>query len=107
MSDTSKENEKAPEDKDIEKILKTGTVSAGDGGSLIHCISIIGQIEGHYILDQTQKATKYEQLLPLLFSIEESPDVQGLLVLLNTMAILKAPSQVKLCLRHVPARLPW
>lgn len=74
-----------PDDGDIEKILKTGTVSAGEGNSCIHCISIVGQIEGHYILDQTQKATKYEQLLPLLFSIEESPDIKGLLVLLNTM----------------------
>ncbi len=89
---SEKQNEKhqqkkadAPDEHDIEKILKTGTVSAGEGESCIHCISIIGQIEGHYILDQTQKATKYEQLLPLLFSVEESPDVQGLLVLLNTM----------------------
>lgn len=60
-------------------------MSAGEGQSCIHCISIVGQIEGHYILDQTQKATKYEQLLPLLFSIEESQDIKGLLVLLNTM----------------------
>ena len=79
------EREEAPDEQDIEKILKTGTVTASDGASCIHCISIVGQIEGHYILDQTQKATKYEQLLPLLFSIEESRDVQGLLVLLNTM----------------------
>ena len=78
-------NQNTPDDGDIEKILKTGTVSAGEGNSCIHCISIVGQIEGHYILDQTQKATKYEQLLPLLFSIEESPDIKGLLVLLNTM----------------------
>lgn len=78
-------DQNTPDDGDIEKILKTGTVSAGEGNSCIHCISIVGQIEGHYILDQTQKATKYEQLLPLLFSIEESPDIKGLLVLLNTM----------------------
>ncbi len=84
------ENEKpkdnaAPDKNDIEKIIKTGTVAASDGDSIIHCISIVGQIEGHYILEQTQKATKYEQLLPMLFSIEESPDIAGLLVLLNTM----------------------
>ena len=90
MSEKSTENEnekekEAPDGKDIEKILKTGTVSAGEGESCIHCISIVGQIEGHYILDQSQKATKYEQLLPLLFSIEESRDVKGLLVMLNTM----------------------
>ncbi len=88
MRENTKEKEKdnaSPDKNDIEKILKTGTVSAGDGDSIIHCISIVGQIEGHYILEQTQKATKYEQLLPMLFSVEESRDVSGLLVLLNTM----------------------
>ena len=49
------------------------------------CISIIGQIEGHYLLPEGQKATKYEQLIPLLVSIEESDDVDGLLIILNTM----------------------
>lgn len=83
--DKSKKDEHTPDEQDIENIIKTGTVSAGEGQSCIHCISIVGQIEGHYILDQTQKATKYEQLLPLLFSIEESQDIKGLLVLLNTM----------------------
>ena len=83
--DINNDKENTPDEHDIEKIIKTGTVSAGEGESCIHCISIVGQIEGHYILDQTQKATKYEQLLPLLFSIEESRDVKGLLVLLNTM----------------------
>ncbi len=75
----------APDSSDVENILKTGTVSAGEGEGRIHCVSIVGQIEGHYILESSQKSTKYEQLLPLLFSIEESPDVSGLLVLLNTM----------------------
>ena len=83
--DINNDKENTPDEHDIEKIIKTGMVSAGEGESCIHCISIVGQIEGHYILDQTQKATKYEQLLPLLFSIEESRDVKGLLVLLNTM----------------------
>ena len=49
------------------------------------CISIIGQIEGHYFLPEGQKATKYEQLIPLLVSIEESDDIDGLLLLLNTV----------------------
>lgn len=49
------------------------------------CVSIIGQIEGHYFLPEGQKATKYEQMIPLLVSIEESDDVDGLLILLNTM----------------------
>ena len=49
------------------------------------CVSIVGQIEGHYFLPEGQKATKYEQMIPLLVSIEESDDVDGLLVILNTM----------------------
>ncbi len=49
------------------------------------CISIIGQIEGHYFLPEGQKATKYEEILPLLVAIEEDEEVDGLLVILNTM----------------------
>ena len=51
----------------------------------IHCISIIGQIEGHQILPDDVKSTKYEHILPALAAIEESPDIRGLLILLNTM----------------------
>ncbi len=49
------------------------------------CISIVGQVEGHYLLPEGQKATKYEHLLPLLVSIEEDDETDGLLVILNTM----------------------
>ena len=51
----------------------------------IECISIIGQVEGHYLLPEGQKATKYEHLLPHLVSLEEDREVDGLLILLNTM----------------------
>lgn len=50
----------------------------------IHCITIIGQIEGHALLPQEQKATKYEHLLPELAAVEESENIDALLVLLNT-----------------------
>ncbi len=50
-----------------------------------YCISIIGQIEGHYTVEAGQKATKYDHLLPLLVSLEESEKVDGILILLNTM----------------------
>lgn len=69
----------------LEEIFKSGGVTAGGEGSAIHCLSVIGQIEGHYLLGEGQKATKYEHLIPLLVSIEENPDVKGLLVVLNTM----------------------
>lgn len=78
--------------KDQEKnIKKQATVD--DSGVLIvenenetfYCLSIIGQIEGHYILDNTQKTTKYDHILPLLVALEESDRVDGVLILLNTL----------------------
>ena len=51
----------------------------------IHTLTIIGQIEGHQVLDSSTKTTKYEHVLPLLAAVEESDDVDGLLVLLNTV----------------------
>ena len=51
----------------------------------IHCLSIIGQIEGHFVLDSTQKATKYEHIIPIVCAVEENDDIKGLLLLLNTM----------------------
>ena len=51
----------------------------------IHCLSIIGQIEGHYLLPEGQKATKYEHIIPELVEIEESREIEGLLIILNTM----------------------
>ena len=68
-----------------EEIEKTGTVLSRGAEETLHCLSIIGQIEGHYILPGDQKSTKYEHILPLLVSIEEDPSVDGMLMLLNTM----------------------
>ncbi len=51
----------------------------------IFCLSIIGQIEGHYLLDSTTKTTKYDHVIPLLVSLEESKDVDGILIVLNTL----------------------
>lgn len=64
---------------------KNGSVVVKNSGGSIHCMSIIGQIEGHYISPENQKATKYEHIIPLLAAIEESEEIDGLLVMLNTM----------------------
>ena len=80
----SEEKEKTAES-ELEEIFKSGGVTAGTTGNTIHCLSIVGQIEGHYALGEGQKATRYEHLIPLLVSIEESEEVKGLLVILNTM----------------------
>ena len=61
---------------------KDGAVSTD---TRIHCLSIIGQIEGHYLLPEGQKATKYEHIIPELVEIEESREIDGLLIILNTM----------------------
>ena len=51
----------------------------------IHTLTIIGQIEGHFASEQNQKSTKYEQLVPLIVALEQSEDVEGILIVLNTM----------------------
>ena len=51
----------------------------------IHCVTIIGQVEGHQILGEDTKTTKYEHIMPLLAAVEEAPEVGGLLILLNTV----------------------
>ena len=72
-------------DEVLDNIKESGGVMTKTPGERIHCLSIIGQIEGHYILPDGQKATKYEHLIPLLVSIEQDAEVDGLLILLNTM----------------------
>lgn len=69
----------------LENIEMSGGSIAENERERFQCISIVGQIEGHYVLPEGQKATKYEQIIPLLVSIEESDDVDGLLIILNTM----------------------
>lgn len=59
-------------------------LGAAKGGT-IQCLTIVGQIEGHQILPEDSKSTKYEHVLPLIAAVEESPEIGGLLVLLNTM----------------------
>lgn len=65
-------------------IHDTGSVLTGSK-HLIHCLTIIGQIEGHYILPPQNKTTKYEHVIPQLAAIEESEEIKGLLILLNTV----------------------
>lgn len=66
---------------EINEVMELGQTRQGS----IHCLSIIGQIEGHQILPEDVKTTKYEHVLPMLAAIEESPEITGLLILLNTV----------------------
>lgn len=86
-----REKRTAPESEDEElckkaaDIREIGGTVARNPREQFRCISVIGQIEGHYLLPEGQKATKYEHLIPLLVSIEEDDEADGLLVMLNTM----------------------
>lgn len=67
-----------------ESIKEFGTTAPSPQISAIHCLTIVGHIEGHQINSETTKSTKYEHLMPLIAAIEESRDVKAMLVLLNT-----------------------
>lgn len=66
-------------------LLEDGSVTTRCNGHTIHCLTIIGQIEGHYILPSQNKTTKYEHLIPQIVAVEEDPQIDGLLMLLNTV----------------------
>ena len=78
---------------DLQNTATEGKGDTNDAGAIplvnsnesFYCLSIIGQIEGHYVLDSNQKTTKYDHLLPLLVALEESEKVDGVLILLNTL----------------------
>lgn len=67
-----------------QQINETGSVIVNRGGVIIHCLTIVGQIEGHYILSSQNKATKYEHVIPQLVAVDEDDRIDGLLILLNT-----------------------
>ena len=62
-----------------------GVLPIGNGKESFYCLSIIGQIEGHYALDGNQKATKYDHVIPLLVALEEDSRVDGIIILINTL----------------------
>ena len=79
-------SENTNENTEFTEILELGsTTTENRRGNNIHALTIVGQIEGHQILPPESKSTKYEHVLPQLAAIEESADIDGLLVLLNTV----------------------
>jgi ATP-dependent protease ClpP protease subunit len=68
-----------------EQLIELGSNITKNGQYNIYTLTIIGQIEGHQILPENAKTTKYEHVLPLLAGIEESEEIDGLLLLLNTV----------------------
>ena len=73
------------ESKELEKVKEVGSDLPSSRLGIIYTLTIIGQVEGHQVLPETAKTTKYEHVLPLLAMIEESEEIDGLLLLLNTV----------------------
>lgn len=69
----------------MEKIQQLGTTSVPTMDSSIHCLTIIGQIEGHLQLPPQNKTTKYEHVIPQLVAAEQNPNIKGILIILNTV----------------------
>lgn len=69
------------EEREQEALRELGAARVGE----IHCITIIGQVEGHVMLPPDTKTTKYEHIMPLLAAVEETEDIRALLILLNTV----------------------
>lgn len=66
-------------------IVDFGSTETKTPHGTIHCLTIIGQVEGHLLAPQNSKTTKYEHVMPLLAALEENPEIAGLLILLNTV----------------------
>ena len=78
-------NDAAQEKEKIEEIKELGRMTISNPKGNIHCLTIIGQIEGHVILPPQNKTTKYEHVIPQLVAIEENNEIDGLLLILNTV----------------------
>lgn len=72
-------------DQRTRQIVETGSVTMSNGDRIIHCLTIIGQVEGHFILPPQNKTTKYEHVIPQIVAVEEDPHIEGLLIVLNTV----------------------
>lgn len=79
------ENENVNAATEEESSFENGSITVKKDGHYIHCLTVIGQIEGHYILPSQNKTTKYEHVIPQLVAIEESREIEGLLIILNTV----------------------
>ena len=67
------------------QIGELGSVTLAGTGHNIHCLNIIGQVEGHYVLSPENKTTKYEHVIPALVAVEHDDSIEGLLIIINTV----------------------
>ena len=85
MCEAAEEANVKENEKERESAFESGSITVMKDGHFIHCLTIIGQIEGHIILPSQNKTTKYEHVIPQLVAIEESKEIEGLLIILNTV----------------------
>lgn len=85
VPDISSQGDAGDFDGVLKQILETGSVSVRKKDKCFYCMTVIGQIEGHYISPQQNKTTKYEHVIPQLIAVEECDDIDGLLIVLNTV----------------------
>ena len=69
----------------VQPIIDMGSTVVKNSRGTIHCLTIVGQVEGHTLLPDNLKSTKYEHVLPLLAALEQNEQVDGVLLLLNTV----------------------
>lgn len=79
------QNNKAGLEEKNDRIKEYGQVTIPNAKHLIHCLNIIGQVEGHYILPPQNKTTKYEHIIPALVAVEQDLSIEGLVIILNTV----------------------
>lgn len=84
-SGDEEQNESTRLQQRLQLVEDTASVTTDNGSHRIHCMTIVGQIEGHYVLPNETKATKYEHMIPQLVAVDESREIEGLLILLNTV----------------------
>lgn len=84
-NDNNSESETEERLDQAELIEKTGEVVPHNAKHLIHCLNVIGQVEGHYVLPSQNKTTKYEHIIPALVAIEQDRSIEGLVIILNTV----------------------
>lgn len=80
-----KNNENNAENKQLENIKELGSVETIGGRHKIFCLTIIGEIEGHNVLPEQTKTTKYEHIIPQLVAVEQDDSIKGMLIILNTV----------------------
>lgn len=84
-SDNTKSSDGSQNNELLDQIEKSGSVTSKGGKHCIHCLTVIGQIEGHGVLPSDTKTTKYEHVIPQLVAVEEDPKIEGMMIVLNTV----------------------